>query len=171
MSDRLPEIQAWLHARGFDLLLSETRPAGKAYGHVFGGTPRTLRTIIVGDSLLDVAEQTKEAVQSRSVLPAPTSFPGSTRSAVDESLTMDMAILAGTKLVYPDPGEKGVKPQPELLETHVRILKWQRQDARDNLWLVQAYDEAENLLAMGLGDDPQDAYLELSDKLMPPADR
>ena len=33
----------WLQARGFGLLLSETRPDGQAYGHVFGGTPRTLR--------------------------------------------------------------------------------------------------------------------------------
>jgi hypothetical protein len=73
--------------------------------------------------------------------------------------------------VRDEPPEIVVSPPPELLDTHVFMLKWQRRDRQDRIWMVQAYDGEGQLIGMGLGDSRDDALLELAEHLVPPDDQ
>lgn len=166
MSTRLDEIRAWFEARGIGLVLSETAGAAKAYAHIYGGHPRQLKKIVFGESLLDAAERAKQAVETGGALAVEIPLAGA------ESVSSATLHIAASEDVTTseETAQRIVSPPPELIDAHTFILKGQRTEEQGKVWMVQAFDEAGNLLAMGLGDDQEDALLELAEHLLPHED-
>ena len=158
----LEEIRAWFETRGLGLLLSETSSAGKAYAYIYGGHPRQLKKTVSGDSLLDAAKKARQAVESGGASAAAPLQPSAESSS---SATLTISVSDQTT-VSNEPAAKVEIPPPDLIDAHTFILRWQRTE-QQGVWMVQAYDGAGKLLGMGLGDDREDALLELAEHLMP----
>jgi hypothetical protein len=54
------------------------------------------------------------------------------------------------------------------LATYGRHIRWTEPTEPGGAWLVEVLDEQGHMLDGGMGDDPQDALLEVAERLLPP---
>jgi hypothetical protein len=57
-------------------------------------------------------------------------------------------------------------PRGDVRERYRATLEWQR--LPDGLWLLQVTNEKDELVEGGIGDSPEDALLEVYERLIPP---
>ena len=63
--------------------------------------------------------------------------------------------------------EAGVVRAIKTVVSVARHLRWTSPTGQQGFWLLEVYDDADNLLDIGQGDSFDDAILEVAEKLKP----
>jgi hypothetical protein len=77
----------------------------------------------------------------------------------------DSISLSETVEIVSSPAAVAAQTQ---LRTHGRHLRWTEPTEPGGAWMLEVFDAEGKLIDGGMGDDPEDALLEVAERLLPP---